>query len=546
MQSLQIEPENDLGSTEYKLKLIDDSDEKIEHLSTQMRFRMSQDDNSKCIYKFGVSDNGKILGIDKDDFEKTIEIFDKCLKINDFNKTQINKITLPPTKKEKQEKFFLEYLVRPNFNNDIVDINVCILGNVDSGKSTFLSVLLSNIPDDGRGKSRQQIFRHVHECSTGRTSAQSTRILGIRSDGKITNHENSRYTWTEIVKKSYKLISFHDLPGHEKYFKTTIKSMLSSPDYSIILVNSLKGVKKMTFNHASLCVELGIPFMFLLTKTDLAEPEMIKKSIKSIKSLLKLPNINKFCHLVKDESDISVICENFYTSNLIPIFKISNKTLSGYDIIYKFFNLLDSNQSNHCDLITNTKICYRVESIFRIKGVGHVIGGVLKSGSIKINDTFWLGPFDQKYVSVSVKSIHVKKTSVKDVKITSSPIYVCLSLKIQSDVNYRKGLVLLNKDENLISCLRFEATLSLSGSHSTNVKVGYKPIMCLESIRQAVKICELYDLDTNESISVLRQNQKAKAIFEFEIRREYLHIGDNFVCSEGLIKLIGQITNIIQ
>ena len=546
MQSLQIEPENDFGSTEYKLKLIDNSDEKIEHLATQMRFRMIQDNNSKCIYKFGVSDSGKILGIDRNDFEKTLEIFDRCLKINDYNKTQINAISLPKNKKENEEKFFYEYLVRPNFNNDIIDINTCILGNVDSGKSTFLSVLLSNIADDGRGTARQKIFRHVHEMHSGRSSTESTKILGIRSDGKITNHENSRYTWTEIVKKSYKVISFHDLPGHEKYFKTTIKSMLSLPDYSIILVNSLKGVKKMTFNHVSLCIELGVPFIFLLTKIDLAEPEMIKHSMKSIKSLLKLPNINKFCYVVKDESDVSVTCQNFYTSNLVPIFKISNKTLSGYDNLYKFFNLLDNNQDRNCDLLESNKISYRVESVFRIKGVGHVLGGILKSGSIKINDTFWLGPFEQKYISVSVKSIHVKRTNVKEIKITSTPIYVCLSLKCQTDINYRKGLVLLNKDEKIVSCLRFEAIISLSGTHSTNVKVGYKPIMCLESIRQAVKICELYDLDTNENISVLRQNQQAKAILEFEIRREHLNIGDIFVCSEGLIKLSGKITNIIE
>ena len=47
--------------------------------------------------------------------------------------------------------------------------NTSISGNVDSGKSTFLGVLKSGLFDDGKGKSRLEIFNHQHEpkCKAG-------------------------------------------------------------------------------------------------------------------------------------------------------------------------------------------------------------------------------------------------------------------------------------------------------------------------------------------------------------------------------------------
>lgn len=42
---------------------------------------------------------------------------------------------------------------------------------VDAGKSTMLGVLTKNILDDGRGRTRVNLFRHKHEIESGRTSS---------------------------------------------------------------------------------------------------------------------------------------------------------------------------------------------------------------------------------------------------------------------------------------------------------------------------------------------------------------------------------------
>lgn len=71
--------------------------------------------------------------------------------------------------------FFLKFL----------DLRVAVLGNVDSGKSTLLGVLTQGELDNGRGRARLNLFRHLHEIQTGRTSSISFEILGFNSKGEV-------------------------------------------------------------------------------------------------------------------------------------------------------------------------------------------------------------------------------------------------------------------------------------------------------------------------------------------------------------------------
>jgi len=62
-----------------------------------------------------------------------------------------------------------------------------VVGNVDAGKSTLLGVLTHCELDNGRGYSRQKLFRHKHEVESGRTSSVGNEILGFSSDGTVVN-----------------------------------------------------------------------------------------------------------------------------------------------------------------------------------------------------------------------------------------------------------------------------------------------------------------------------------------------------------------------
>lgn len=66
-----------------------------------------------------------------------------------------------------------------------IDIRLAVLGNVDAGKSTLLGVLTHDELDNGRGRARLNLFRHLHEIQSGRTSSISHEILGFNSKGEV-------------------------------------------------------------------------------------------------------------------------------------------------------------------------------------------------------------------------------------------------------------------------------------------------------------------------------------------------------------------------
>jgi len=53
------------------------------------------------------------------------------------------------------------------------------MGSADAGKSTLLGVLTQGQLDNGRGRARLNMFRHLHEVQSGRTSSISHEILGF-------------------------------------------------------------------------------------------------------------------------------------------------------------------------------------------------------------------------------------------------------------------------------------------------------------------------------------------------------------------------------
>ena len=66
-----------------------------------------------------------------------------------------------------------------------IDLRLAVLGNVDAGKSTLLGVLTQGELDNGRGCARLNLFRHLHEIQSGRTSSISYDILGFDTKGQV-------------------------------------------------------------------------------------------------------------------------------------------------------------------------------------------------------------------------------------------------------------------------------------------------------------------------------------------------------------------------
>lgn len=57
---------------EYKLHLVEPSDARVEHLTTQMKWRV-EEGGGEATYRLGVKDSGEILGLDHEALEKSLQ-----------------------------------------------------------------------------------------------------------------------------------------------------------------------------------------------------------------------------------------------------------------------------------------------------------------------------------------------------------------------------------------------------------------------------------------------------------------------------------------
>ena len=143
------------------------------------------------------------------------------------------------------------------------ELKMAVIGNVDSGKSTFVGVLTKGGLDNGRGLSRSGVFRHKHEIENGRTSSISRQTMGFNSKGEVTNYGRSS-SISDVIATSSKVVTFVDLCGHERYLKTTVFGLTSiSPDYATLLLGSNMGVQRMTKEHLGVAIALKIPLIIV-------------------------------------------------------------------------------------------------------------------------------------------------------------------------------------------------------------------------------------------------------------------------------------------
>lgn len=203
-----------------------------------------------------------------------------------------------------------------------IDIRVAVLGGADAGKSTLLGVITQGELDNGKGTARLNMFRHLHEVQSGRTSSISHEILGFGSkvmvtclarcirinyslsrlnlnaklrifqfreidlyilmQGEVINYKDA-VSAVEICANSSKLVTFMDLAGHRKYLRTTVAGLSGySPHHAMLVISSVLGIVGMTREHLALTIALEVPCFVVVTKIDVRSPESILQELQSM------------------------------------------------------------------------------------------------------------------------------------------------------------------------------------------------------------------------------------------------------------------------
>ena len=111
--------EDDYGHIEYKLKLVDSTEQKLIKLATQMTFRINEG-YGKAKYIIGVRDNGILPGISLQELDKSISTLQKVTCMIDAEISHINLYEI------KNSKFFsIIYIVgEPSYFGDLFSIGL--------------------------------------------------------------------------------------------------------------------------------------------------------------------------------------------------------------------------------------------------------------------------------------------------------------------------------------------------------------------------------------------------------------------------------------
>eukprot|EP00292_Cryptomonas_paramecium_P002998 CAMPEP_0113683934 /NCGR_PEP_ID=MMETSP0038_2-20120614/13654_1 /TAXON_ID=2898 /ORGANISM="Cryptomonas paramecium" /LENGTH=643 /DNA_ID=CAMNT_0000603489 /DNA_START=40 /DNA_END=1967 /DNA_ORIENTATION=+ /assembly_acc=CAM_ASM_000170 len=528
MESMEREPQE--GNVEYKYQLIAPCESRLQHLITQMKWRL-QEGQGEALYEIGVSDDGTCRGLSEDDLAASLETLNKMSKALGATATVIRRI-------QGKEGFIAEVLVRQACSDgDFIDVRIAVVGNVDSGKSTLVGVLTSGKLDNGRGLARSKVFRHRHEIESGRTSSISQQIMGLDAGGKLVHVANGlrELEWSEIVAASSKVFTFIDLAGHERYIKTTVSGMTGCvPDYTMVVVGSNMGVLRMTKEHLGVALALKYPLIFAVTKVDMCPENILKQTLDELTKILKSTGVNKMPVVVKHEGDAVLAAKSMAgDARVAPIFLLSSVTGQSLDLLRLFLNLIPPRKA--LDSNPDAPAEFHIDDTFYVAGVGAVVAGTMLRGSLTLRNSVLLGPDGHgHFTPVQLKSMMNKRMPVSRVTPGQTATFALKKLRKNQ---LRKGMILADAALQPKACMRFVAEV-LVLHHPTTIGPNYQPVVHCLTVRQASKIVGMEDRE------VLRTGDRARVTFEFMYRPEYLVLATRLIFREGRTKGIGKVVGL--
>lgn len=531
-ESSNLPPEVEEGNVEYKLKLVTPTLSRIEHLVTQMKWRLKEG-GGEAIYEIGVEDNGTVTGLTKEELDCSLKTIH----------TLAGKLGAEATVVRKQEisvnmgcKYAAEVLVRkiPD-DQEFVDIRVAVIGNVDAGKSTLLGVLTHGEFDNGRGRARLNLFRHLHEIQSGRTSSISHEILGFDNHGEVITY-NDTSTAEDICSAASKLITFIDLAGHYKYMKTTIFGLTGYCPASVMLVvGANTGMAGTTREHLGLAIALRIPLLVVITKTDLSRQEALDRTTMQLERILKSPGCNKVPILIEDQDDVATAASNFPSGQVTPIFKVSSVTGQNLDLLKSFFFLVPpSSSSLEQEKLLQQPAELQIDQVFHTTKAGTIVGGTLSQGIMREGDKVVVGPSEiGEFMPGTVTSIYRNRAPTRVIRAGQA---ASVALSDIERSHLRRGLVVLEAVTTPYCCREFEADIFLL-FHTTSISKRFQATVHIGNVIQTAVVVDL-------NRDSLKTGQRGRIRFRFLKQPEYVKVGARILFRERRTKGIGEITQV--
>ena len=285
----------------------------------------------------------------------------------------MREFTLDSMFKSKSGYKVAEVLVRKRPDmQQATDLRIVLVGGLGAGKSTLLGHIAHGAKDNGRGRARLNLLRHRHELESGRSSSISHEIIGYDSESQLVNYATTNVsTWEQICESSSKIVTFLDTCGYPKYLRTTIAGLMGyAPDYACLVIAGNTGaVTDMTKEHLSIAVMLDVPVFVVITKSDLATQDQLRRTLTSLLAILKSPWMNKVPVVVQNENDLLTCATHFSKRGPeLPIFMVSNVTGQNMGLLLKFFNYLPMPTRMDHDELLEEPAEFQIEEVYDLAG----------------------------------------------------------------------------------------------------------------------------------------------------------------------------------
>lgn len=511
IEATRLEPENEYGNVEYKLRLTDPTPERIERLVTQLKWRI-REGHGEAILFLGVKDNGLFVGLTSEEIRLSLQTLERMSSKIGATMTVVKEKIIEPESHEdansktkisrnrniayeryckenmsqhasssginSESKFkkstsksqkkapirkVIQVLVKRKTHDISEELRIAVLGPTESGKSSLLGVLSHGEYDNGRGSARLNLFRHRHEVRSGHTSSISQEIFGFSCHGQPLTYSTC-LTTEEIIESSSRVVTLIDLAGHQRYLGTTLFGLGShSPDLVLIVVSAISTITSVTTEHISLAIGLEKSLAIVINKTDLATKEDQENCYDDIIRALQMLHPEIVPLRVTTLNDAVIAGTRLGDPRTLPIFFTSCVTGSGLNSLYVFFNevspKLDPGDFGHA-IGQSSEL--QVDETFKVPGIGTVVSGLMIEGIVREGDEMLLGPDDRgNFSNISIISLQRHKIPCNFVR----PGQKCTMAILANNIKVRRGMVMkeMNCDwkQNFSVCLEFNASIKL-------------------------------------------------------------------------------------
>ncbi|KAG1697283.1 hypothetical protein DVH05_016568 [Phytophthora capsici] len=544
------------GNVEYKQQLLEPSPDRLRQLTTQMNWRLNEGGGT-AFYELGVKDNGEVVGLKQDAMLRSLGSLARMCRVVNAEMS----LAFFRAGKDSSCKAMRVQIVRVLEHNHTKNLRVSMIGDFESGKSTLVGVLTRGCLDDGAGLARMQVCRHRHELENGCTSSVSEHTIAVAADGHFrctdelatcdfgdSDGEEERHK----PKRQESFITLSDLAGHRKYLKSTASGLAGQfPDYAMLVVDAVRGVRDMTREHIKIATALGVAVFVVITKTDLATDDRMQRTLAEVTDLLQV-----FCpcqQVVLSPQGAETFMDEHedLSASMVPVFRVSSVSGDGLDVLQAYLAVLEPKRVWAAKAKTPAE--FQVSQAYDIQDTGTVVIGLVQAGTFCVGERMLLGPgADGHFCAVAVESIEVQHKAAQSLSAgETGAVLISFLTATKLPHRIRKGTMLVHPSVRPTATRQFDAELQFLPDART-FRENFQAVIHTGQVRQMAKIVRLGNPDTVSTtqgspttLPSVARPVTTMCRFEFMYWPEYIRPDLPLVLREGRTQAVGRVVRAV-